>query len=85
MKENSKSKRQKIFKEAKIYKLLNTSLKHKQIGFPKLYCYGSEGDYNYLVMELLGPSLSELLAYCNGKFTLKTILLLADQIVDFIS
>jgi len=50
-----------------------------------LYCYGSEGDYNYLVMELLGPSLSELLAYCNGKFTLKTILLLADQIVDFIS
>ena len=41
--------------EAKIYKLL-----HDISGVPKLRNYGSDTGFNYLVMDLLGPSLSDI-------------------------
>ncbi|KAI1880242.1 hypothetical protein JX265_001863 [Neoarthrinium moseri] len=50
-------------------------------GFPDFYWSGSDGSYEFLVFELLGPSLADLFAYCEYKFSLKTILLIADQAI----
>lgn len=68
--------------ESKFYKMMQGG-----IGIPRIIWCGSEGDYNVMVMELLGPSLEDLFNFCSRLFTLKTVLLLADQMIsriDFI-
>lgn len=46
-----------------------------------MHFFGTEGDFNILVMDLLGPSLEDLFEYCRRKFTLKTVLLIAIQMI----
>jgi casein kinase 1 len=52
-------------------------------GIPNVRWYGVEGEYNVLVMDLLGPSLEDLFSFCSRKLSLKTVLMLADQMVGF--
>eukprot|EP01083_Nonionella_stella_P274513 931864_1 len=63
--------------ESRIYKHMKGS-----VGVPNVYFYGQEEEYFVLVMDLLGPSLEDLFNYCGRNFSLKTILLLAQQMLD---
>ena len=50
-------------------------------GVPQIFWFGVEGTHNVMVMELLGQSLEELLQSNKGRLDLKTVLLLADQMI----
>ena len=48
---------------------------------PKLYWYGTEGDYNIMAMDILGSNLEELMKELGGQFSMVSTLLVADQMV----
>jgi casein kinase 1 len=46
-----------------------------------VYWFGVEGEYNVMVIDLLGPSLEDLFNFCGRRLTLKTVLMISDQMV----
>ncbi|KAL3029077.1 hypothetical protein AAZX31_03G146100 [Glycine max] len=72
-----KTKHPQLHYESKLYMLLQGGT-----GIPHLKWFGVEGDYNVMAIDLLGPSLEDLFNYCNRKLTLKTVLMLADQLIN---
>jgi casein kinase I family protein HRR25 len=72
-----KAKHPQLKYESNVYKTLAGG-----IGVPFVRWFGTECDYNTMVLDLLGPSLADLFNFCHRKFSLKTALLLADQLVS---
>ena len=62
--------------EAELYRSLSGGA-----GIPQVHAYVTECEYNAMVFDLLGPSLEDLFNFCGRKFSLKTVLMLADQLI----
>jgi len=75
--ESVRTKHPQLLYESKLYRLLQGGT-----GIPNIRWFGVEGEYNVLVMDLLGPSLEDLFNFCSRKFSLKTVLMLADQMIN---
>ncbi|ODQ64278.1 kinase-like protein, partial [Nadsonia fulvescens var. elongata DSM 6958] len=74
--ENIYSRHPQLEYESKVYKALSGGT-----GIPFIRWFGTQNDYNALVMDLLGPSLEDLFNFCDRRFSYKTVILLADQLI----
>lgn len=75
--ESSRSKVPQLAYESKLYAIFSGGT-----GIPRLHWYGTEGSHNIMVIDLLGKSLEDLFVQCHHKFSLKTVLMLADQMIS---
>ncbi|KAG0333078.1 casein kinase I [Podila humilis] len=62
--------------EYRTYKILAGST-----GIPNAFYFGQEGLHNILCLDLLGPSLEDLFDMCGRKFTIKTVVMVAKQML----
>uniref|UniRef100_A0A0L0P6V4 non-specific serine/threonine protein kinase n=1 Tax=Candidozyma auris TaxID=498019 RepID=A0A0L0P6V4_CANAR len=53
-------------------------------GIPNAYYFGQEGLHSILVIDLLGPSLEDLFDWCGRRFSVKTVVQVAVQMIDLI-
>ena len=63
-------------REAAVYESLTGA-----VGIPLVRWVGFEGDRKAIVLDELGPSLEDFFEHCDRKFSLKTVLVLADQLI----
>lgn len=69
-----------LYFEAKMYKYLSSF--GPAIGVPKVYAMTTEGQYNVMLMDLLGSSLEDYFVEFGNKLSLKTVLMIGEQMVD---
>ena len=80
--ESVKTRHPQLHYESKLYRVLSADREHAPRGIPAMRWYGVEGNYNVLIMDLLGPSLEDLFNYCGRTFTVTTVCMLALELLD---
>ena len=75
--ESTSAKDSLLLHESKVYKVLSGGE-----GIPHVRWFGQEKNNNILVMDLLGSDLEKLFEVCSRRFTMKTILMLADEMIN---
>eukprot|EP01062_Namystynia_karyoxenos_P006707 TRINITY_DN1234_c1_g1_i1.p2 TRINITY_DN1234_c1_g1~~TRINITY_DN1234_c1_g1_i1.p2 ORF type:complete len:416 (+),score=141.24 TRINITY_DN1234_c1_g1_i1:161-1408(+) len=78
--EHQKARYPQLRNEVKILKLIG-AMKKRSAGYTRVFWDGVEGEFSVMVMEYLGPSLEVLFDYCKRKFSLKTTLMLGEQMI----
>lgn len=74
--ESIRSRHPQLEYESRVYKYLSGG-----VGIPFIRWFGREGEYNAMVIDLLGPSLEDLFNYCHRQFSYKTVIMLALQMI----
>ena len=72
---------QRLEHEIKIYQILMKDPNFKD-HIPALHFHGEVHFHDYFAMDVMGQNLWQLLKLCGGKFSLKTVLMLADQMLE---
>jgi len=74
--ESIKSKNPQLIYESKLYMSIAGGT-----GIPNVHWCGSQGNYNIMVIDLLGASLEDLFNFCKRKFSVKTVIMIAEQML----
>jgi len=61
-----------------MYKCLESDV----LGVPEVKWFGSNEQSRILVMQLLGPSLETIFQSCHQRYSLISVLIIADQLVS---
>lgn len=75
--ENKRTRHPQLIYESKLLSAISGG-----VGVPEVYSAGSEGEYNFMVMQLLGPSLEDLCEAGKRRMSVKTVMMLAEQMLS---
>ncbi|XP_036353708.2 casein kinase I-like [Ochotona princeps] len=75
--ESERAKNPRLLYENECYKTLEGG-----VGIPRIRWYGQDKGHYALAMDLLGPNLEDIFTNCSRKFSIKTVLLLAEQMIS---
>ncbi|KAI1720954.1 protein kinase domain-containing protein [Ditylenchus destructor] len=77
--EHIKARHPQLQYEYKVYKMLQGGSR-----IPCVHTFGQERNFNFLIVDILGKSVEEYFIMCERKFSLKTVLHLAQQMLSAI-
>jgi len=68
--------------EAEVTRILRSNIAPQPQGFAGCLHFGVEGAFNCMVIEILGKSLEDRVCECGGKLTVKSTVLIAEQVLQ---
>ena len=78
--EEANTKFPQLYFEAKMYKYLNSSM--NVVGIPKVHAVTTEGQYNVMLMDLLGSSVEDIFVEYSKIMSVKSALMIGYQMLE---